>query len=125
MTIPVIVISGVYSTFMHRKRRKQLTVRILFRTVLFFTSLTTGLALFFVFGNSQEFMDTTQIIVLSILSGTSLISVLITFTLLLIFIFLLFLNKTKIPMPMLVFFCLIINIFVSIIAHSIILISHG
>lgn len=67
---------------MLRKRRKQLTIRFLYRTSLFLAAFTTGLALFFVFGNVQHFMDTTQTMILSILSAFALLLVLVTIILL-------------------------------------------
>ena len=67
---------------MLRKRRKQLTIRFLYRTSLFLAAFSTGVAFFFFFGNVQHFMDTTQTMILSILSASALMLVLVSLILL-------------------------------------------
>lgn len=62
-----------------RKRRKLLTVRFLHRTTLFLGSLCFGLAAFYYFGNAQGFLDTTQLLILSITAVVSIALVLVSF----------------------------------------------
>ncbi len=62
-----------------RKRRKILTVRFLHRTTLFLGSFCFGLAAFYYFGNAQGFLDTTQLLILSITAVVSIALVLVSF----------------------------------------------
>lgn len=71
---------GVYRTFMVRKSRKQLTIRFLHRITLFLTFFSFGLILLFFFGNAQDFLDSSQFIVLSVLSASSILSTLVALT---------------------------------------------
>lgn len=65
---------------MVRKSRKQLTIRFLHRTTLFLSFFSFGLILLFFFGNAQDFLDTSQFIVLSVLSASSILSTLVALT---------------------------------------------
>ncbi|HOT63387.1 MAG TPA: hypothetical protein PLU93_11045 [Treponemataceae bacterium] len=49
---------------MLRKSRKQLTIRFLHRTILFCASFSVALLAFFAFGNYQDFLDETQLVIL-------------------------------------------------------------
>lgn len=80
---------------MLRKSQKQLTTRFLHRTVLFFTALSVALALFFLFGNMQSFLDSTQGMILSALSATSLISAILAVVLIGLEVFFLFSEKKR------------------------------
>lgn len=64
---------------MVRKSRKQLTIRFLHRAALFLSFFSLGLILLFFFGNAQNFLDTSQFIVLGVLSGISMLSTLVSF----------------------------------------------
>ncbi len=59
---------------MARERRKQLTIRFLHRATLFLTFFTLGLVSLFFFGNSQNFLDRSQFIILGVLSVSSVLS---------------------------------------------------
>jgi len=80
---------------MLRKSQKQLTTRFLHRTVLFFTALSVALAFFFLFGNMQSFLDSTQSMILSALSATSLISAILAVVLIALEAFFLFTEKKR------------------------------
>lgn len=112
---------------MLRKSRKQLTTRFLHRTILFFTSFSVGLTLFFVFGNMQHFMDSTQSMILTVLSGTSLVTVLIALILLVLegILFLKKMKKLYLVMLFVTCLCLVFGVIVSILAHFILLLSRG
>lgn len=62
---------------MDRKRRKLLTLRFLYRTTLFLGALSLGLVAFYYFGNMQSFLDSTQKVLLAILSVVSVALVLV------------------------------------------------
>lgn len=112
---------------MHRKSRKQLTTRFLHRSVLFSTSFSVGLALFFIFGTMQKFIDTTQSLILSVLSATALVTVILAVISITLELILFFRKKKKIYLSMLLitFFCLSTGVFFSVITHFIILLSLG
>lgn len=112
---------------MLRKSRKQLTTRFLHRTVLFFVSFSFGLVLFFMFGNTQHFMDSTQSLILLIVSFTSLMTVILSGIFLVMEMILIFTKKKKKNVSMLVvnMFCLVTGILLSLLTHIIILLSHG
>lgn len=63
------------------KSRKQLTARFLQRTVLFLTTYSGGLAVFYLFGNTQDFQDSTQFLILMVLAGTALLTATLAFIL--------------------------------------------
>jgi hypothetical protein len=112
---------------MLRKSRKQLTTRFLHRTVLFSTSFSAGLVLFYLFGNVQEFMDSTQILLLSVLSGTALVTVMLSLTVLVLEIALRLAGRQRLH-PVLVFVhlvCLGIGTALSFASNTIILLSRG
>ncbi len=66
---------------MLRKSEKRLMTRLLQRTVLFLTTYTGGLALFYLFGNVQDFQDSTQFLILGVLSATALLTAILSFML--------------------------------------------
>ncbi len=112
---------------MLRKSRKQLTTRFLHRTVLFSTSFSAGLVLFYLFGNVQEFMDSTQFLLLAVLSGTALVTVMLSLTVLVLEIALRIARRQRLH-PLLVFvhlLCLAIGMTLSFASNTIILLSHG
>lgn len=54
-------------------RNKQLTIRLLHRTVRFLFSVLIALLALFVLGNLQNFLDTSQIMILKFLSASSVL----------------------------------------------------
>lgn len=112
---------------MLRKSRKQLTTRFLHRTVLFSTSFSLGLALFYLFGNVQEFLDSTQYLILGVLSGTALVTVMLSLTVLVFEIVLLLARRQRIhPVQVIVhLLCLVSGVFLSLVSTTIILLSRG
>jgi hypothetical protein len=112
---------------MLRKSRKQLTIRFLHRTVLFLVSFSTGLVLFFIFGNLQEFLDSTQSLILSVLSASTLITLILSLVLIITEIILFFVKKWKLYISMLSvsFFCLIYSSILAILSHTILILSRG
>ncbi len=112
---------------MLRKSRKQLTTRFLHRTVLFSTSFSVGLVLFYLFGNIQEFLDSTQYLILAVLSGTALVSVMLSLTVILLEIALRITRRKRMH-PLLLtahFACLCIGIVLSLLSNTIVLLSRG
>ncbi len=63
---------------MDRKRRKLLTLRFLYRTTLFLGAFSIGLVAFYYFGNIQSFLDSTQRLLLALLSVVSVILALVS-----------------------------------------------
>jgi putative copper export protein len=112
---------------MLRKSRKQLTTRFLHRIILFLTSFSAGLALFFLYGNAQGFLDSTQKMILIILAGTSLLTVLLAMALILLEIIFLVIEKKKIYLGLLAIciFCLVLSLLFTLCTHAIILLSKG
>lgn len=66
---------------MLRKSEKRLMTRLMQRTVLFLTTYTGGLALFYLFGNVQIFQDSTQFLILGVLSATAILTAILSFIL--------------------------------------------
>ncbi len=97
------------------------------RTVLFFTALSAGLALFFLFGNMQSFMDSTQGMILSALSATSLISAILAVVLIALEAFFLFSEKKRMYALLIgmCLFCLIIAALLALGSRVIMLLSAG
>lgn len=62
-----------------RKSRKQQTVRFLHRSVLFLSFFVIGLFVFYILGNLQYFIDSTQYMVLRFLSVASIALVILSF----------------------------------------------
>lgn len=112
---------------MLRKSRKQLTIRFLHRTVLFLVSFSTGLVLFFIFGNLQEFLDSTQSLILEVLSVVSLVTLILSIALIVTEIVLFIVKKWKLYLSLISvsFFCLIYSLLLSILSHTIIILSRG
>lgn len=63
---------------MLRKSRKQFTIRFLHRTTLFLAFFTLGSLLLFLFGNFQNFLDSSQFIVLKVLAAVSVLSFIVS-----------------------------------------------
>lgn len=112
---------------MLRKSTKQLTARFLQRTVLFLTAFSVGLALFFYFGNLQDFMDSTQSMILSVLAVSSLLTFLVSAGLSCVaaILFVIKKQKSNIVTFSVGFICLLIALLLSFIAHVIMLLSRG
>jgi len=112
---------------MLRKSRKQLTIRFLHRTVLFLVSFSTGLVLFFIFGNVQEFLDSTQSLILGVISATTLITFILSIVLIVTEIVLLCIKKWKLYISLLSvsIFCLIYSLILAILSHTILILSRG
>jgi len=112
---------------MLRKSRKQLTTRFLHRTVLFSTAFSAGLVLFYLFGNVQEFMDSTQFLLLAVLSGTALVTAMLSLTVLVLEIALRLAGRQRLhPVLVLVhLFCLLTGMALSFASNTIILLARG
>jgi hypothetical protein len=112
---------------MYRKSRKQLTVRFLQRTVLFLTTYSAGLALFFLFGNAQDFLDSTQSLILSVLAGTALLTTILALVLSasMLVSFIGKRLKRSLIAFFLGFFCLALVLFLALGSRIIIILSRG
>lgn len=87
---------------MDRKRRKILTLRFLYRTTLFLGALSIGLAAFYYYGNVQSFLDTTQRLLLALLSIVSVALALVAALTVVPSIFLLFAGDRRYLLPVIV-----------------------
>jgi hypothetical protein len=112
---------------MRTQSRNPLTTRFLHRTVLFSTVFSAGLAFFYLFGNLQDFLDSTQILILSTVSASSIATVILSVFLVILELILFRVQKKKINYFMLFLtgVCLLAGIFLSLVSNSIILLSHG
>jgi len=111
---------------MFRKSRKQLTIRFLHRTTLFLSSLSLGLALFFGFGNAQHFLDSTQVLILSILSFTSLALVLVSSFLFIPAVILFFKTRRRFAvLALIALFSGAIGLILAVLSQLVILLSRG
>ena len=110
---------------MIRKSQKQVTVRFLNRMLLFLTFFSLCMALFYVFGNMQSFLDETQYLILSILSVTSLSAVLIACILVIWEIFLFICKRWSIYLRMFFFtlVCLALSVFLVFISRIILFVA--
>jgi len=90
-------------------------------------SFSTGLVLFFIFGNIQEFLDSTQSLILAVFSATTLIAFMLSTVLIVIELILLLVKKRKLYISLLSvsFLCLIYSLILTILSHTIIILSHG
>ncbi|ULQ59974.1 hypothetical protein K7I13_01125 [Brucepastera parasyntrophica] len=114
---------------MSQKSRKQLTVRFLYRLELFLTVFSISLAVFFYFGNTQEFLDITQLVILRIISFSTLVALMVNIFLLVQEVTLAIVNKTRhlyyIIQTLVCFFCLIIDFALAFISRLLIMLSAG
>jgi hypothetical protein len=120
-------VKEVYSNYMLRKSGKQLTVRFLQRTTLFLVCFSAGLFLFYVYGNVQGFLDSTQTIILQCLSATALIAVLLSLILFSLELLLLAVKKKSLYVgPLLVsFFCMVVSLTLALLSHAVVILSRG
>jgi hypothetical protein len=112
---------------MLRKSRKQLTTRFLHRMVLFMTVLSAGMALFFYYGNAQEFLDSTQSMILWLMAKAALFTVLLSAILIVLELVFLFVERKKLYIALIAagFLCLIVSFCVTLGSHVIILLAKG
>jgi hypothetical protein len=112
---------------MLRKSRKQLTTRFLQRTVLFLVTFSFCLVLFFVFGNAQQFLETTQTLILRVLAGTSMLTVLLGTALVLVELLLFFFKKRGyyLVLASLAIACILTGILYVVLSRAIMLLSGG
>lgn len=112
---------------MFRKSRKQLTIRFLQRTLLFLVSFSAGLFLFFLFGNWQEFLDTTQRMILGTLSSSATLAAVLALFLLILEITLLALKRKKFFFETIAIsiICILASSLFTLVAHTILLLSGG
>lgn len=110
-----------------RKIRKTLTVRFLYRTVLSLTVFSVGLAVFFVFGNVQRFLDSTQIFIITVLSFTAIATVLATIPLIVPEFFLAITHRRQKYLQLLIvsIICVLTTAALAVISHTILLLSRG
>ncbi len=87
---------------MDRKRRKLLTLRFLYRTTLFLGAFSIGLAAFYYFGNVQYFLDSTQRLLLTLLSIVSVALSLVSVFTVVPSAFLLFAGDRRYALPVIV-----------------------
>ena len=112
---------------MHRKSRKHLTSRLLRRTVFFFTSFSLGLVLLYISENTQVFLDSTQILILSWISVSALITGILSFTLIILnfLLQLLKIHRFRVGVLAIELFCLTSGFGLSIGAHILIRLTRG
>ena len=110
-----------------KKSRKQQTVRFLHRSVLFFTFFSIGLFIFYVFGNIQYFIDSTQEMLLqflSIVSVSLMVLSIVTFCTEIVF-FIRMKTLFYLLLSLVSFFSFILGIVGSILSRSILILSQG
>lgn len=109
------------------KNRKTLTVRFLYRAVLSLTAFSIGLTIFYIFGNIQQFLDTTQILIITILSFSTLATILAVIPLLIPEIILALTQRRKKFVHLLIvsLICLCVSLILAIMAHSLLILSRG
>jgi heme A synthase len=112
---------------MRNKRRKQQTVRFLHRTLLFFVSLSYAIALFFVFGNIQNFLDSTQMLLLSLLGITALVTAILSIPLMALEIFFFFFHRRLFYLSLagMALLCFLSGLILSGSAHVVLLAAKG
>lgn len=110
-----------------RKIRKTLTVRFLYRTVLSLTVFSAGLAVFFVFGNIQRFLDSTQVFIITVLSFSATITVLASIPLIIPELFLAVTHRRQKYLQLLVvsLLCVVATIVLAVISRTILMLSRG
>lgn len=114
-------------SFMLTKSRKQLTARFLQRTVLFLTTYSGGLALFYLFGNAQDFQDSTQFLILAVLAATALLTTTLALILSLVTLGLFLARKRKRNLMLFCigFACFAVVFAITLGSHVILLLSRG
>ncbi len=112
---------------MLRKSRKQLTIRFLHRTILFFTVFSAVLVFFYAFGNYQLFQDRTLIGILRLITTSGIATVLLCVVVIIMELFLFFTNRRRIYLSMLMVsvFCLCFGAAVAVGSSIIVLMSGG
>lgn len=112
---------------MQSKRRKQQTVRFLHRTLLFLVTLSYSLAVFFIFGNIQNFLDSTQLLILSLLDITALATALMAIPLIILELLFFFAKKRVVYLSLVVvaILGLVSGLLLSAGGHFILLLSDG
>ncbi|HHU36646.1 MAG TPA: hypothetical protein GXZ47_05385 [Treponema sp.] len=109
------------------KNRKTLTARFLYRAVLSLTVFSVGLTIFFFFGNIQQFLDSTQILIITILSFSAGATVLAVLPLLIPEIILAITQRRKKFVHFLVIslICLGISLILAVMSQAILILSRG
>jgi hypothetical protein len=112
---------------MQRKRRKQQTVRFLHRTLLFLVTFSYAIAIIFIFGNIQDFLDSTQLLILGLLDVSALATALLAIPLIFLELFFFFAKKRALYLSLagIAVFGLLSGILLSAGGHLIILLSRG
>ncbi|HOF84988.1 MAG TPA: hypothetical protein PLP41_04695 [Treponemataceae bacterium] len=109
------------------KYRKTLTVRFLYRTVLSLTFFSIGLAVFFFFGSIQQFLDSTQVLIVTVMSFSSLTTVLAAIPLIVPELVLAITNRHQKFFQILVvsILCILITSILAVLSRTILLLSAG
>jgi len=109
------------------KIRKTLTIRFLYRTVLSMTVFSAGLAAFFFFGNIQQFLDSTQVLIVSVLSFSAIATVLATVPLIIPELVLAITHRRQKYFQILVIsiLCILVTSMLAVLSRSILLLSSG
>lgn len=112
---------------MSRKSRKQQTVRFLHRSIVFLAAFALALFLFFYFGNIQYFLDSTQFMILFVLSYVSLSLILLSIIAFVMEMYLIIIKRKRVyghlVVPAVV--CLLIGLAGSLISRTLMFLSSG
>jgi len=112
---------------MVRKSRKQLTVRFLHRATLFLSFFSLGLILLFFFGNAQNFLDSSQFVVLGSLSVSSVLSTVVSCVSLVLELFGYFRHRRGpyLAMASVSFICAVFSFATALSARGVLLVAAG
>ncbi|MEL3906430.1 MAG: hypothetical protein P1P65_05310 [Treponema sp.] len=107
--------------------RQQLTIRFLHRTVLFLLSFLAALCAFFILGNIQNFLDSSQVIILKMLIAVGvLLAVLSVFTILFEGLYVLYFRRRRYLGRLLIsVIACISGVLIAVISAVILLLSSG
>lgn len=107
--------------------RKTLTVRFLYRTVLSLTFFSVGLAVFFIFGNIQRFLDSTQVMIITILSFSATATVLATIPVIIPEFFLALTHRRHKYLQLLIvsLLCVVMTVGLAVLSRTILMLSRG
>lgn len=112
---------------MVRKSRKQFTIRFLHRTMLFLVFFSLGLVLLYLFGNGQDFLDSSQYIVLRTLSAATALSLAVSLMALVLeaAFFIRRRQRVYLSMSAASLFCLVFSLAGALLSRGILLASAG
>lgn len=107
--------------------RKTLTVRFLYRTVLSLTVFSVGLAVFFIFGNIQRFLDSTQVMIMTILSFSATATVLATIPVIIPEFFLALMQRRHKYLQLFIvsLLCVVMTVVLAVLSRTILMLSRG